>query len=184
MTPDIEATTAEEFSSNLEDLDTSEVRERRARAQQVENATSFVRRLAQGRLDIVAAELARRASSGEVGDLAELIRQLPDILSDGPSSGSGGAPGVGGRPPLELEPDSAVVADLSAQLDAICPMGDVSVLTELGDPALASMRDQVAAFEQDVSFVRRRLHDVIAALQAEITRRYMSGEESVESLLS
>lgn len=37
--------------------------------------------------------------------------------------------------------------------------------------------------EQEVSGVRRRLHAQIDQLQAEITRRYRSGEASVDALL-
>jgi hypothetical protein len=41
------------------------------------------------------------------------------------------------------------------------------------------MRD----FENDLSALRRRLHERIDALQAEIGRRYRDGEASVDSLL-
>ncbi len=185
MTPELEAALAPEYVSGLEKLETTEVRARRTRCQQVENATSYVRRLAQGRLDIVGAELARRNSGAGAGELSDLIEQLPDILADGPRSATTPvSSAASGRPPLELEPDRTVVDALVEQLDRICPLTDVGVLTELGLEALASMADQVGSFEQDVSLYRRRLHDVIAALQSDITRRYMSGEENVESLLS
>ena len=45
------------------------------------------------------------------------------------------------------------------------------------------MADQLAAFEQRVSGHRRDLFERIDALQAEITRRYKTGEASVDSLL-
>jgi hypothetical protein len=185
MTPDLEAAIAPGYVSGLDELDMTEVRERRTRCQQVENATSYVRRLAQGRLDIIGAELARRNSGAGAGELSDLIEQLPDILADAPRSGASAiVPAASARPPLELEPDRGVVEALTQQLDRICPMAEVGVLTELGVDALSSMADQVGSFEQDVSLHRRRLHDTIAALQSEITRRYMSGEEDVESLLS
>jgi hypothetical protein len=185
MTPDLEAVIAPEYVSGLEQLDITEVRARRTRCQQVENATSYVRRLAQGRLDIIGAELARRNSGEDAGELSDLIEKLPGILADGPSSATSSiGPAASARPPLELEPDRTVVDSLTAQLDRICPMADLGAILELGAEALASLCDQVGSFEQDVSLQRRRLHDAIAALQSEITRRYMSGDENVESLLS
>ena len=45
------------------------------------------------------------------------------------------------------------------------------------------MADQLTAFEQRVSGHRRELFERIDALQAEITRRYKTGEASVDSLL-
>jgi uncharacterized small protein (DUF1192 family) len=40
----------------------------------------------------------------------------------------------------------------------------------------------VSAYEHDVSGRRRALHERIDVLQAEITRRYRTGEASVETL--
>ena len=54
----------------------------RAECQEVETGLSFLRRVVQGRLDIVAAELARRRDGGEPADLAALVEQLPTILAD------------------------------------------------------------------------------------------------------
>ena len=45
------------------------------------------------------------------------------------------------------------------------------------------MREALDQFEQQVSGRRRELHQRIDALQAEITRRYRTGEASVETLL-
>ena len=43
--------------------------------------------------------------------------------------------------------------------------------------------EKLSAYEADVSARRKALFEQIDALQAEITRRYKTGEASVESLL-
>ena len=45
------------------------------------------------------------------------------------------------------------------------------------------MTEQLDAFEHEVSGHRRDLFERIDALQAEITRRYKTGEATVDSLL-
>jgi Mg2+ and Co2+ transporter CorA len=57
----------------------------RAECGEVETEVSYVRRLAQARLDIIAAELKRREDGGDLGDL---IASLPEILAgDTPRTG-------------------------------------------------------------------------------------------------
>src|SRR5438045_1013929 len=53
----------------------------------------------------------------------------------------------------------------------------------LGDLEQRSMSDVRSPFAREVSSTRRQLFDRIDALQGEITRRYRTGEASVESLL-
>ena len=73
--------------------------------------------------------------------------------------------------------------ELEAELDAIVGAGHLADLPSVDDDHLRSMADQLAAFEQQVSGHRRDLFERIDALQAEITRRYKTGEASVDSLL-
>src|SRR4051794_35808748 len=94
---------------DLEARTLDEVRSMRDAAQRVETGVSFLRRLAQGRLDIVNHELERRRQGGEPGDLSDLIGQLPDILSE-----HSRAPGMG-RPPQDLQP-AVVPEELQATL--------------------------------------------------------------------
>jgi len=44
--------------------------------------------------------------------------------------------------------------------------------------------ESLAGFERTVSALRRTLFDRIDAIEAELTRRYRTGEASVDSLLS
>jgi nickel-type superoxide dismutase maturation protease len=154
-------------------LTMEELRRRRAELQAVEVALSYRRRVAQGRLDIVAAEQRRRR--GEDAEGASLVEQLPGILADRIT-----APGTARLPRL-MTPDAEEVD--TGELDAIVGPARLGALGDLDDGALEALVERLGSYEAGVSTRRRSLHDRIDALQAEITRRYRTGEASVESLL-
>ena len=164
------------YLGDLPSREMDEVRTMRAECQEVETGLSMLRRVVQGRLDIVGLELQRRAEGGDPTDLHDLIERLPEVLSDRTRS-----PGVGRLPqimaPGELPPE------LEAELDGIVGDGHLADLPSVDDGSLNTMADQLAAFERRVSGYRRDLFERIDALQAEITRRYKTGEASVDSLL-
>jgi hypothetical protein len=165
-----------EYLGELERRPMADVRSMRAECQEIETGLSYLRRLVQGRLDIVGAELQRRRDGAEPGDLADLISQLPEILSDRTRT-----PGFGRLPQL-LAPGE-VDAELTARLDEIMADHDLETLPTLSDDELHHVHDQLEALEREVSDRRRQFFDRIDTLQAEITRRYRTGEASVESLL-
>src|SRR3954469_18532241 len=101
--PTLDGVLAPSYLEGLQAKDLDEVRSMRDGAQRVETGVSYLRRLAQGRLDIVNGELTRRREGGAPGDLADLIARLPDILAE-----HSRGPGTG-RPPTDLQP--AVVPD-------------------------------------------------------------------------
>lgn len=152
------------------------VRSMRAACQQVESGLSLLRRVVQGRLDIVGLELTRRGEGGDPADLPELIARLPEVLSDRTH-----APGTGRLP--QIMAPGELPAGLEAELEAIAGGHALTHLPSLSDGALRSMADQLETFEHKVSAVRRELFDRIDALQADITRRYRTGEATVDALL-
>jgi hypothetical protein len=81
-----------------------------------------------------------------------------------------------------LAPDVEGI-DLS-DLDAIAGLTTLSHLAELADDDVADLVTRLGGFEVETSRERRALHDRIDSLQAEITRRYRTGEASVDTLLS
>src|SRR5215217_414063 len=162
------------YLSGLEGKDLDDVRAMRDGAQRIETGVSFLRRLAQGRLDIVNNELERRRQGGEPGDLSDLIGRLPDILAE-----HSRAPGPG-RPPQDLQP-AVVPDDLRAALDEIVDDSDLGTLPELDDAGLEAVTARLATYEGVVSSTRRELHQCIDTLQEEIKRRYRDGEASVDS---
>ena len=180
MTPELDVVTDEAFLADLGGRDMDELRALRTRCQALENSLSYVRRLIQGRLDIAGGEVHRRTQGGEGGDTSELIGLLPDILSEG--SRVHGGPGAV-RPPQSMEPDVEVTRQLEARLDATVPPDDLARATELSDGDLREIIIALNQLEDEVSVMRRRIHDVIDALQAEVTRRYRTGEATVEGLL-
>ncbi len=168
------------YAADLGTKDLDEVRSKRDQAQRVENGVSYLRRLAQGHLDIVNHERARRGESGgsaEPGDLADLIGRLPDILAE-----HGRGPGLG-RPPQDLDP-AVVPPDLEASLDEIISGTELGELPTMDDRALDGLAERLGAFESQVSSLRHDLHVCIDTLQNEIKRRYHDGEASVDSLLT
>jgi hypothetical protein len=161
------------YVDGLRELPMEELRAKRAECQEVEVALSYLRRLAQGRLDIVLADLQRRAGGGP-GDLASLIEQLPEILGEQTRP-----PGFGRLPTLIAPSD----ADLTEEVDALADPGRLSALPEMSDDDVRAIADALGELEQRTSLQRKQLFERIDQLQEEIVRRYKEGEASVDSLL-
>lgn len=153
-----------------------EVRSMRAACQEVETGLSMLRRVVQGRLDIVGLELARRAEGADAADLPDLIARLPELLSD--RTGSSGV----GRLPQFMAPGE-LPADLEAELDAILGTARFAGLPAVEEADLHALAEKLAVFEKKVSGHRKALFERIDALQAEITRRYKTGEATIDALL-
>jgi hypothetical protein len=153
------------FLSDLPARDTEELRAMRAEAQEVEAKLSYLRRLVQGRLDIVSAELGRRAEGASPDDLSALVDLLPQILAD-----RGRAPGPGRLPTNLVPPDDE---HLTAELDAISNLGS---LPEMSVEQLEDVAERLLALEHTVSSGRRAMFGVIDSLQAELASRYEHGD--------
>jgi len=165
---------AADLLAGLAELPIEEVRARRAACQLLETQLSYVRRLAQGRLDIVASEITAR-HEGAQGDRT-LVEQLTVALSDHIT-----APG-NGHLSMVLAPGD-IDAELLAGLDAAAPPARVSSPSSMDDAELRQATNALAQFEREISARRRAMFDRIDTLQAEIVRRYQSGEATVDSLL-
>lgn len=152
-------------------LPLSELRSVRETLRGQEDAVSFVRRLAQGRIDLVVAMRAsRRDGTGEIA--------LDDIVR----SGVGPAPGTGSaRPPR----DTDVAADhpLMKEFDDLCDRLGFDDMSDLDDAALEALESGLRTFEAAQSEIRRALFGRIDALTAELVHRYKSGDATVDSLL-
>jgi hypothetical protein len=166
----------------MESKSLDDIRSMRAECQEAEVALSYLRRLAQGRLDIVQAYLVRPAGDdagpAEPPDLAALVEGLPAILASGP-----GRPPGPGHMMTVMAPDTEE-SDLTAELDAVVSSDQIGHLGELSQEQLSSMADGLEEIERRVSTERRGLHQRIDALQAELVSRYKSGRASVDGLLS
>ncbi len=180
MNPDLERVTAAGYLADLPGRPIEEIRAMRSECQSIENALSYARRLIQGRLDIVGGELTRRRDGGAKGDLGDLVSRLPEILSE--ASRGSSSPGMA-RPPQDVPSASGVVADLESHLDRILPPSRLGTIADMTDAELHTLLDEVYDFEASVSHNRSTMHGLIDHLQAEITRRYKTGEANVDSLL-
>ena len=173
-TDDVERVTGDDLG-DLTVLSMDELHARRDECRAVEDKVSYLRRMAQGRLDIVAAELRRRSEGGAPTDLPTLVEDLPGILSD-----HGTASGPGRLPSSLSPPDDDFLTD---ELDAVAPAGVLADLANQPADAVEHLAEELADFERRVSTGRRSLFGRIDAIQAELTRRYKTGEANVSSVL-
>ncbi len=147
-----------------------ELREMREECKTGETELSFERRLCQARIDILTAELDRRAGKG--GD-EDLLKRLPQILAD-----EGGS--RGDRAPLpERAPDFSIprTADIPRRrVEEIAGERILARLPQIPDEEIKGIVDSLRAHEQDLSTKRRAVQEVLDQIQQEFLRRYKSGE--------
>jgi hypothetical protein len=139
-----------------------EVRAMHEECLEVETEVSYVRRLAQARIDIVSAELDRRASGGSVEDL---VARLPNILADEhPRSDPAHS-----RLPLHLAPSMAITWQRG--LEHLIGDSTLLNLPMLSEEELTDTREQLGTLEQEMSARRRSLHEVIGDIEADLAAR-------------
>jgi hypothetical protein len=169
----IDRVLSEDYLANLGDVPMEEVRSLRRDAEQEETDLSYLRRLLQGRLDILRAELGRR--SGEGGD--SLVEALPKILAD--EVAAPGPRGLGRH--ISLEPSRA--DSHRRYVEALVADVDLSNVSAQDDAALHRAVEALQREERTVSEKRRAVQTVMDACTAEITRRYREGAADPADLL-
>jgi hypothetical protein len=162
------------FVTGLEGLSLDELRHRRDQAEQEEADASYLRRLLQGRLDIIRAELKRRADGADAADVGELLARLPAILA-GEESGSFNAV------PRVLVPSRA--DQHRRRVELLVSDETLARLPELDQAELERVTVTLTGEEQRVSVVRHAIQEVLDQLRAELTRRYRDGVADVRELL-
>jgi hypothetical protein len=150
----------------LTTLPLEELRALRRSWQVVEDCSSYVRRIAHGRIEIVLAEMGRRSTGGDPSSLAELVATLPDTLEvqvpTGPSR-------------LVHQNGNFEQPDLTEELDALCPPMALAVLPSLDDDALVELLGGLRSFEAKMSARRHESFQALDQLADEIGRRYLAG---------
>ncbi|MDX3455369.1 aerial mycelium formation protein [Streptomyces sp. ME02-8801-2C] len=154
----------------------SELRVLRRVAQRDEADLSYVRRLLQGRIDILRAELARRGptSAVAVGE-GPVVERLSEILTDAPARHRSSA-----RHVTLGTPHSEEYGQMAAEMLAEVELSDLDART---DVELTAAMGRLVRYEQQVSLRRQGLQRTADDCSAEITRRYREGEAQVEDLL-
>ncbi len=132
---------------------------------------SYVRRMLQGRIDILRAELARRTDPE-----APVLDRLSEILADVPSRHRTSARHVTLSTPRGEEYRRLATEMLSEV--------ELSDLTARTDDELHAAMGRLAGYEQRVSRRRQELQRSADACGAEIARRYREGEAQVDDLLA
>lgn len=174
-TDDVDRVLAEEYLGDLPEKPIDDIRAMRDECRAIEDKVSFLRRMIQGRLDIVSADLRRRADGGSPVDLGTLIEQLPDILGDKGNTG-----GPGRLPTGLIQPDDESLTD---ELDQVAGPDILGHLPELSGQEVAELARRIGELERRVSVSRRGLFSRIDALNGELARRYGTGEADVAALL-
>lgn len=169
MIPDLQRVLAPGYLAALHDADTAALRGMRAECTDLENGVSYVRRLAQGRLDVITAEIQRRAEGGG-GNLADLVARLPELLADGVRAAGSG------RVDQDLDPPDSVVGPLNGVLDGVVGPNVMTEVAALGDDELSAAIIALRNFEESLSTSRRSLHSTIDTLNDELARRIAAGE--------
>ncbi|MER5781448.1 AmfC protein [Streptomyces mobaraensis] len=160
----------------LGELRLAELRAVRKEARREEADLSYVRRLLQGRIDILRAELERRAAPGTPSsDRRLLVDRLTEILTDDPSAHRSSARHVTLGTP-HAEEYRRLAEDMLGEV----ALSDLAART---DAELRAGLARLAAYERHVSERRRQLQRTADDCGAEIARRYREGEAQVDDLL-
>ena len=167
---------APDYLDGLDERSLDELRAMRAECDHAETAVSYLRRVAQGRLDVVQVILNQ-----EDADLSAVVAQLPSIIGSGPPRPAGP-----GRLPTRLAPDMETVEadDLTEDIDAVIDPGALGSLPTMDRSELRSLSERLIEVEARISAQRKALHERIDAVQAEIVNRYKSGDASADGLLT
>ena len=166
---------APDYLDGVHERSLQDLRSMRAECQEAETAVSYLRRVAQGRLDVVHVYLD---GADPAGELDTVVEHLSTIIGSGPPRPAGN-----GRLPSQMSPDMELEG-LTAEVDEILDAKGIGELPSMTEAELRAIGESLTALEARVSGQRRTLHERIDTLQAEIVSRYKTGEASVEGLLS
>lgn len=163
----VERITEDSYAQNLGDRSMQELRQMRDECKEGENELSFERRLVQARTDILKAELQRRAGGGD----EDLMQRLPQILK---SEG-----GLGDVPLPSRAPDFSIPRNVDVprrRVEEIVGEQTLARLHTVRSEEIQGIISSLQEHERALSERRRRVHEVMDTIQAEIVRRYRAGE--------
>jgi hypothetical protein len=174
---ELERLFAPDYLEGVDGRSLDEVRAMRAECQEVEEIVSYLRRVVQGRLDVVHSFLDHHESGQSVGDLDSIVEDLSAIIGSGPARPQGY-----GRLPSQMSPDMEAVG-LTREIDEVLDADGIGKLPTMTEDELRSLAGRLTTVETRISEQRRTLHERIDVLQAQIVSRYKTGEATVDGLL-
>ncbi|MFV0317995.1 MAG: hypothetical protein ACK5O2_13675 [Microthrixaceae bacterium] len=164
---------ADKEPDDLTTLDMPALRSWREHLQEVEYGFSYARRVTQGRLDTIIAELERR-NAGDTD--TDVVDAMPEALGNHISG-----PGLP-RPTRDLEPPDWADS-LVAELDEFIGPAQMGALHEVDVATLTTAARRTSTLEHEISEARASLHGRIDRVQAELIERYRDGA-AVDDLLN
>jgi hypothetical protein len=170
----VERIADEAYARDLQSRSMEELRRMREECKEGENELSFERRLVQARADILAAELQRRAGD----DSEDLVKRLPEILK--PEGG------LGDVPLPARAPDFSIPRNVDVPRRRVEEIVGEQMLARLHAVQTEEIRGIIASLEEHekaISARRKKVHDVLDQIQAEVVRRYRSGEADPSAAL-
>lgn len=166
----VDRVTDPSYIEGVTDKSDSDLKAMLAECTEAENEVSFERKLCQGRIDILKAELTRRQ---EGGDTSDLVARLPEILAGDSRTESGPLPS---RAPDFSIPRNADIP--RRRVEEIAGEQTLARLPQLPDEEIRSVIDALIEHEGNLSSRRRALHEVFDVIQGEHVRRLKSGESA------
>lgn len=149
------------YLDGIDAMTLEDVRARRDECMAEREYLSLLRRLVQGRAEILEAELASRGTD----DDRSLVDRLSEILaSDEPVSSRGEA--------MRVSAPEEEMLLARRRVERLVADAGISDPSALDDARLAEAVDVLAAEEREVSSQRRDVLRVLDALQDELKRRY------------
>ena len=150
------------FVDGLEELSLDELRARRDECLAEREYLSLLRRLVQGRAEILKAEVHRRGTGGEEGSLVERLSKI--LAPEGPGPSRGEAVRVG------VPEDEMLQA--RRRVERLVADAGISDPTNLDDQQLIAAVEVLEMEEHEVSRDRSAVIEVLDLLQDELKRRY------------
>jgi hypothetical protein len=151
------------YLAGLEDRSADAVREMKAECEKEEAVLSYERRLLHARLDIMRDELQRRGAGGEAPDIVE---RLTRVLTDERRPSRGAFP-----KDVPIEP----IDRPRRRVEKLISDDTLARLPDLAEGEIGDLIGAIESVEGELSADRRKVQDVLDAINAEIVRRYRSG---------
>ena len=161
-----------DYAQRLEELSLDDVRDRRDECRAELEYLSLLRRLVQGRAEILKAEVERRRDPQDSGSLVDRLAEI--LAPDESHVSSRGAAVQVGVPDDEL-------AIARRRVERLVADAGISDPGSLPDDSLATAVDLLFTEERSVSADRAQVIGVLEAVQDELKRRY---KEDVSQVLS
>lgn len=159
-----------EYVEALDSRPMGDLREMKRECDEEEAALSYARRLLQGKIDLISAELHARTGEVAGAGAADIAQAL---------SGSGPGGFRGRFPRIMVPPETRETREVLALLADPVLMN----LETVTNDELRSAVERLVEVEKQISELRSGIHGQTGLVESEIARRYASGEVTVDEVL-